>query len=269
MATAVLEDNAWLCKAGALAGSLCVGLSGLLPILLIPLQIETRQGTSRLRLLLSFAVGSLLGDVFLHLLPESYTQASQGLWVLAGLLAFLIIEKVFEATDIQEGKEEHNNNKESIGKEGGKKVVGYLNLVANCVDNFVHGLAVASSFLTSLKLGLITTFAILIHEIPHEIGDFAILLKSGFSRREACKAQLVTATLGLFGAYSAVWSLETATSLSASTCWVLPFTAGGFLNIALVSVLPELMEEDDPREAMKQLGSLLLGITVMGLLSLL
>ena len=58
------------------------------------------------RLLLSFAVGSLLGDVFLHLLPESYTQASQGLWVLAGLLAFLIIEKVFEATDIQEGKEE-------------------------------------------------------------------------------------------------------------------------------------------------------------------
>jgi len=259
-----VEDAAWLCKAGALVGSMSVGLSGLLPIFLIPLQIETRQGTSRLRLLLSFAVGSLLGDVFLHLLPESFHHADHGLWVVAGLLAFLIIEKVFEATDTEPGE-----TKKSKDARGDRKIVGYLNLLANCIDNFVHGLAVASSFLTSLKLGVITTFAILIHEIPHEIGDFAILLKSGFSRQQACKAQLVTASLGIAGAYCAVWSLETASSLSASTCWVLPFTAGGFLNIALVSVLPELMQEDDPREALKQLGCLLLGISVMGVMSFL
>ena len=63
-----------------------------------------------------------------------------------------------------------------------KPIVGYLNLLANGIDNFVHGLAVSASFLTSFKLGMLTAIAILIHEIPHEIGDFAILLRSGFSR---------------------------------------------------------------------------------------
>ena len=91
-----------------------------------------------------------------------------GLWLIAGVMTFLLIEKVFEITS----KEEQES----------RKIVGYLNLLANCIDNFIHGLAVASSFLNSFKLGMTTVFAILIHEIPHEIGDFAILLNSGFSR---------------------------------------------------------------------------------------
>lgn len=85
-----------------------------------------------------------------------------------------------------------------------KHISGYLNLVANCVDNFTHGLAVGGSFLVSFRLGALTTFAILIHEIPHEIGDFAILLKSGFTRWDAAKAQMMTATGGMCGAFAAV-----------------------------------------------------------------
>ena len=85
---------------------------------------------------------------------------SIGLWLICGIIAFLFIEKLSNS----------------------KKVIGYLNLLANCIDNFIHGLAVASSFLRSFKLGLTTLFAILVHEIPHEFGDFAILLNSGFSR---------------------------------------------------------------------------------------
>ena len=115
---------------------------------------------------------------------------------------------------------------------------------------------------------VITTFAILIHEIPHEIGDFAILLKSGFSRWEAGKAQMWTASVGMMGAVAAL-SLDSVQSLEARTAWILPFSAGGFLNIALVSVLPELMNETDPSEAMKQLGCILLGIAVMAVLSFL
>ena len=76
--------------------------------------------------------------------------------------------------------------------------------MANCVDNFTHGLAVGGSFLISFRLGFFTTFAILVHEVPHEIGDFAILLKSGFTRWEAAKAQLMTATGGICGAFIAV-----------------------------------------------------------------
>ena len=89
-------------------------------------------------------------------------------------------------------------------KEKSKHITGYLNLVANCVDNFTHGLAIGGSFLVSFRLGALTTFAILIHEIPHEIGDFAILLKSGFSRLDAAKAQIITATGGICGAFFAI-----------------------------------------------------------------
>lgn len=80
------------------------------------------------------------------------------------------------------------------------QVAGYLNLVANAFDNFTHGLAVAGSFIISPKIGVLTTTAILLHEIPHEIADFAILIRSGFNPWGAAKAQLLTALIGLLGA---------------------------------------------------------------------
>ena len=96
-----------------------------------------------------------------------------------------------------ERRSAENNNKP-------KHISGYLNLMANCIDNFTHGLAVGGSFLISFRLGALTTFAILIHEIPHEVGDFAILLRSGFNRWDAARAQLLTATGGIIGALVAV-----------------------------------------------------------------
>lgn len=127
--------------------------------------------------------------------------------------------KVFNRTSIKNGgmKTDVSNNLTSNGsipdklsnlnepvKEKPKHISGYLNLLANCIDNFTHGLAVGGSFLVSFRLGSLTTFAILIHEIPHEVGDFAILLKSGFNRWDAARAQLMTATGGIFGALIAV-----------------------------------------------------------------
>lgn len=186
---------------GAILGSALVGVSGLLPMMIIPLDagpsLRSEKGSSSLRLLLSFAVGGLLGDVFLHLFPESYGALASsgrnthtghlvmGIWILGeyhnctmnrmcrqncafsfvhrfhkcmhgcvtqhnetlvkvififlgGILTFLILEKIFEAS---EDNESQNNNK---GDESKKKIIGYLNLAANCIDNFIHGLAVAS-----------------------------------------------------------------------------------------------------------------------------
>ena len=97
-----------------------------------------------------------------------------GIAVLCGILTFLLLEKVLELSNPEMNPE--------LREAGNKKIVGYLNLLANCTDNLLHGLAVGSSFLSSSKLGLTTTTAILLHEIPHEFGDFAILLKSGFER---------------------------------------------------------------------------------------
>ena len=143
---------------------------------------------------LSFAVGGLLGDICLHLLPEIYSakidsstiyderrQLRLGLSILTGILSFLAIEKLSDITQYSADKGNNNHNI-SQQEDRAKPVVGYLNLLANGIDNFVHGLAVAASFLTSFKMGILTVIAILVHEIPHEIGDFAILLKNGFSR---------------------------------------------------------------------------------------
>lgn len=82
---------------------------------------------------------------------------------------------------------------------------GYLNLLMNFLDNFTHGLSVGGSFLISFRVGVLSTFTILVHEIPHEVGDFAILLRSGFSRWDAARAQLVTAGGGIVGALAAVF----------------------------------------------------------------
>ncbi|KAL4232129.1 hypothetical protein ACF0H5_009704 [Mactra antiquata] len=310
-------------------------------------------GASLLKLLLSFAVGGLLGDVFLHLLPEAWAHIKPaddfhgshtkiGGLVIVGMLTFLIIEKMlakegeFEHLEdecaeamaenekkrckqLQEGSRnclsEHNDNvsnrtrqkakkklketskkstNNSDAKTNGisknkskvtkntpketkntpdsenpptKKISGYLNLAANVIDNFTHGLAVAGGFLVSNKVGCITTLAILLHEIPHEIGDFAILLRSGFDRWEAAKAQLFTAMGGMIGALTALMA-DSAQAAGEKTMWVLPFTSGGFLYIALVTVVPDLLEEKHPRESTKQILCLLAGIGVMYLVCL-
>ncbi|KAL7298812.1 hypothetical protein TKK_0008553 [Trichogramma kaykai] len=363
------EYRPWLFS---IMGSVMVGLSGVFPLLVIPIDeaadLQTGDSAKTLKILLSFAVGGLLGDVFLHLLPEAWEiQAAAkkaegehasmfiGLWVLVGFFLFVVAEKLFNhsKTDSEIGAndnvtidnteqqrridddsfENNNGNEEQpiedertdelaglkkrlsdqrtnglknlsngVGRSNGncnghvvtersvaentreqrqvshpepqkqeqeqerpKDIAGYLNLLANFVDNFTHGVAVGGGFLVSFRLGALTTFAILVHEIPHEIGDFAILLKSGFSRWDATRAQLMTATGGVGGALFAVVS----GNAFHSTNWILPFTAGGFLHIGLVSILPELVQEKSPKESLKQMSALFVGIVVMASLTML
>jgi len=263
----------WTQWAGAIVGACLVGLTGVLPLWVIPAKAlgaaPSAAAEDNLKYLLAFAVGGLLGDVFLHLLPETYQYVIDsgeegglfriGVATLTGVLAFLVLEKVLEMSNPE-------TNVELREKEN-KKIVGYLNLLANCTDNLLHGLAVGSSFLSSSRLGITTTAAILLHEIPHEFGDFAILLKAGFDRWEAARAQISTALVGLLGALLAL-AFETSEDLETLLMYILPFTAGGFLNIALVSVVPELMEEKRPWPAFCQFLCLLAGISAMSLLTM-
>ncbi|GAB6023445.1 hypothetical protein CHUAL_008225 [Chamberlinius hualienensis] len=318
LSSAFVYYQPWLCSVVA---SILIGLSGVLPLLIIPLDVGAalkHGGAAKtLRLLLSFAVGGLLGDVFLHLLPEAWNHMAQkdgnprymttGLWVLTGVFTFIVVEMLFEKKDENEnekGMKSLVNVDKTLGeksKAGAKNnkiskcnsnchttnghnlqpgsqrndklssesrdMIGYLNLLANGIDNFTHGLAVAGSFLVSFKVGVLTTFAILIHEIPHEIGDFAILLRAGFNRFEAAKAQMATSVIGIIGAVAAL--AFGSTKLSERTVWILPFTAGGFLNIALVNVLPDILQERSAKESIKQVACIVAGIGVMGLVTLL
>ncbi|XP_029937147.1 zinc transporter ZIP13 isoform X1 [Myripristis murdjan] len=300
----------------SLVGSVAVGLSGIFPLLVIPIEagaaLKTEAGCQRLKQLLSFAIGGLLGDVFLHLLPEAWAlcgssagkqnhYVTQGLWVITGLLSFLLLEKMFPDQDSHEdpvpapglcfnsttmssavfsGKaveslknghhaESWKSSKPQISlQEGSEKIKtsGYLNLLANCIDNFTHGLAVAGSFLVSKKVGFLTTFAILLHEIPHEVGDFAILLRAGFDRWSAACMQLSTALVGVLGACFALCT-QSPKGTENATAWILPFTSGGFLYIALVNVVPDLLEESSFRHSLLQILLICCGVAVMALLS--
>ncbi|KAL1423228.1 hypothetical protein MTO96_021211 [Rhipicephalus appendiculatus] len=241
-----------------------VGLSGVFPLLLVPVDTgvnlkHNRNGCQ--------AWGRLQRGA------ESPAQAhlTLGLWVLLGVFTFIILELVFSATGphVEQTFSHSDVNQNGLAKPVSTlqnfkaiHVTGYLNLMANGIDNFTHGLAVAASFLVGVKMGMVTTLAILIHEIPHEVGDFAILLKSGFNRWDAARAQVLTAAVGVAGAVTAL-SADSLEDMDTSTSWILPFTSGGFLNIALVSVLPDLLKEEDPWESSKQLGCVCSGIAVM------
>ncbi|XP_030841333.1 zinc transporter ZIP13 isoform X1 [Strongylocentrotus purpuratus] len=355
------QTEAWIYALGA---TVLVGLSGIVPLFL-PIEIDPsahdERGAAKFNCILSFAVGGLLGDVFIHLLPEAWAhidhddyngQITVGLWVIFGMVLFLSIEKIFGEEEAESscpkeeqnggiktaimqngdkatilngapstiangekshhrplngfdkngmlrrkplngnscniGRSEEMNGVNSLGhtngghkviqslmedqskdtKEKKVKVVGYLNLLANFIDNFTHGIAVAGSFLVSKKVGMLTTAAILLHEVPHEVGDFAILLRSGFSRTQATKSQISTAVGGLLGAVLTLLS-ESAQETGDRAAWILPFTAGGFIHIALATVLPEILQETSWKESMKQMTCLLCGIAVMGAVTVL
>ncbi|XP_021165263.2 zinc transporter ZIP13 isoform X2 [Fundulus heteroclitus] len=300
------HTHVWLLS---LVGSFAVGLSGVFPLLVIPFEarasLKTEAGCQKLKQLLSFAIGGLLGDVFLHLLPEAWAlsgpQASkhnhymtQGLWVIIGLVAFHLLEKMFPDEDgLEDGTPDSDLNfnlssnsalsvkaeaslrnghhaeswksfKRQSLHDGSEKIKtsGYLNLLANCIDNFTHGLAVAGSFL----VGFLTTFAILLHEIPHEVGDFAILLRAGFDHWSAARMQLSTALVGVVGACFALCA-QSPQGAESSPSWILPFTAGGFLYIALVTVVPDLLQESSLRHSLLQILLIFCGVGTMALLS--
>lgn len=140
------------------------------------------------------------------------------------------------------------------------KVAGYLNLAADCFHNFTDGLAIGASFLAGESIGLITTFTILLHEVPHEIGDFAILIQSGVPKSKAIFLQLLTAVGALTGC---VVSLMLDGVTDTASQLTLPFTAGGFIYIATVSVLPELLEGSTLKQSFMEVTALLLGIFMM------
>eukprot|EP00126_Sphaerothecum_destruens_P012825 Sdes_comp21959_c0_seq1m20499 len=316
----------------SLAATAFIGLCPILILVFVPLQTkwepqdakgkkktptgEQAENHDFLKVLLSFAVGGLLGDIFLHLLPHSglfghshsHSEGAHihedahhhshdahashshshphsheadhhhhhhpaahphsaegheaalmvGFWVLCGFVLFLVIEKAMR----QLSPSQHHGHSHTC--EG--SVVGYLNLVADFSHNFTDGLAIGASFLSGHRVGLTTTLAVFLHEIPHEIGDFAILIQSGFSRKSAMAAQVLTAFGALFGTFCALW-LEGSEGFSHE--WILPFTAGGFLYVAASSILPELCrrEENFPAKTifqdLRETFALLLGVSLM------
>jgi len=208
-------------------------------------------------ILISFAAGTLLGDAFLHIFPELVEETgfelSVGLSILGAMLLFYLLENFI-----------HWHHYHHVSDED-KHPVGVLNLVGDGFHNLIDGLIIGAAYLVDMRLGIATTMAVAFHEIPQEIGDFAILIHSGFSKARALVLNFISALLALVGVGIAIWfgrAVEGALPL------LLAFTAGGFIYIATVDLIPELHKEVRIVKSAMQLVFLIAGIALMAFLAL-
>lgn len=208
--------------------------------------------------MVSLAVGAMFGDVCLHLLPQAFGSSgatvATSLYILGGILVFFLLEKFLL------WRHEH------IPHYGACiHPVGYVSLVADGLHNFIDGLLIGSSYLVSLPVGLATTLAVVLHEIPQEIGDFGVLLHAGFSRTRAVWLNFLSASCAILGA---VIALLVGTAVKGLPIVVLPLTAGGFIYIAGSDLVPELHKEREPIKSLIQMVAIGIGVALMLLLTL-
>ncbi|HUL45797.1 MAG TPA: ZIP family metal transporter [Steroidobacteraceae bacterium] len=226
----------------------------------------------------SFATGALLGAALLALLPEAMAGAGVasahaiGLTLVAGLGVFFVIEKLVLWWHIR-GEEEmapdhgqphggHADHSHAPHSHRRARASGALVLVGDSIHNALDGVLIAAAFLTSVSLGLVTTFAVAAHEIPHRVGDFAILVHSGLSRGRALLLNLATGLASIVGAVAAYYGLRQALELLP---YALAFAAAGFLYIAVAGLIPGLHRRADPRSSSIQVILIGLGVGVIAL----
>jgi zinc and cadmium transporter len=219
----------------------------------------------------SFATGALLGAALLALLPEAMAGAGPsgahdiGLVLVVGLGVFFVIEKLVlwwhaHSQDDEEGAPQ--NALHHHHDHGRDRASGVLVLVGDSIHNALDGVLIAAAFLSDMSLGLVTTFAVAAHEIPHRVGDFAILVHAGLSRRRAVLLNLATGIASVIGASAAYFGLRRAIGVLP---FALAFAAAGFLYIAVAGLIPGLHRRADPRTSAAQVLLITLGIVVIAL----
>lgn len=203
--------------------------------------------------LVSLAAGTLLGDVFFHIIPEIYEETEQpanlSLLILVGILSFFLLEKILQWRHSHE-EDDHNH----------KKVIGINNLVADGLHNFIDGLVIGASYFVSTEVGIATTIAVVLHEIPQEMGDFGVLIHSGFKATKALLFNFFSATLALLGVVIAIAVGENSET---ATPFLLAFAAGGFVYIAVADLMPELKHEEKLGKSLLHILVIILGIVLM------
>jgi zinc and cadmium transporter len=200
-----------------------------------------------------FSSGALLGGAFLHLMPEGIENLSPQtffLLVLGAIVLYLLIEKTLHWHHCHE----QQCNDHSIG---------YMNLVGDGVHNFIDGLIIAASFMISIPLGITTATAIALHEIPQEIGDFGVLLYSGFSKGKALIYNFIVALMVVAGGMAG-WVLSS--FVDHITTYLIPIAAGGFIYIAVSDLIPELRKKSSYSAFVVNFLLLLAGIALMFLI---
>lgn len=202
---------------------------------------------------ISFSAGALFGDAFIHLIPEAVEETGFGLktslYILSGIIFSFIAEKFIHWRHCH-----MPHSKEHIHP------FAIMNLLGDGVHNFIDGLIIGASYLVSIPTGIATTIAVILHEIPQEIGDFGVLLQGGFSKSKALAFNFLTATTAVLGA---IISLMLSSYIEGLTTFLIPFAAGNFIYIAGSDLIPELHKEVKFERSLIQLITFLLGIAIM------
>jgi len=203
--------------------------------------------------LVSFSAGTLLGDAFIHLIPEAYGNSSShiavSMYILSGILLFFVLEKIV-----------HWRHCHKRACEKHPHPFAYNILVGDSLHNFIDGMVIAASFLVSVPIGIATTIAVIFHEIPQEIGDFGSLVYGGFSRMKALIFNFLTALTAILGAIVVLIIGKGSTEIIS---FLIPLTAGGFIYIAASDLIPQLHKEEDVKKSFGHLIFLVAGVMLM------
>jgi len=212
--------------------------------------------------LVALSAGALIGGAFLHLIPEAVYRAGLEeaaifktfLYLILGFCTLFILEQFIS------WHHHHATEHPEI------RPFSYLILISDSIHNFIDGLIIAGSFAVALPTGLITTLAVVLHEIPHEIGDFAVLIYCGFKKARALFFNFLSAITAIFGGIAGFFLSE---MIGNSIVFLLPFAAGNFIYIAASDLIPEIKEKTNIKKSLLYFFIFLIGIIIMAIAKLL
>lgn len=201
--------------------------------------------------LVSLSAGTMLAAALLHLLPESIETLGSILplqLTLASFIAFFLLERFLHWR--------HCHDKDHLTKH----TLGTMNLVGDAIHNFLDGLLIAAAFAAGSGLGLVATLAIALHEIPQEIGDFGVLLHSGYTRRRALLYNVLVSLTAILGGLLGYLASHT---MATFATYLVPVAAGGFLYISAADLIPELSHITSTKKTLAMIITFLFGIGIM------
>jgi zinc and cadmium transporter len=217
---------------------------------ILALMLKEKLLEKILLILVALSAGALMGGAFLHLIPEAiekFANDSIFIYVLVGFVLFFFIEKIVHWR--------HCHIKKCP-----VHTFAYMNLFGDAVHNFIDGLIIAASFVVSIPLGIATTFAVALHEIPQEIGDFGVLVYGGFKKMRALFWNFICAITAILGG---IFGYFLSSYMGNFILLLLPFAAGGFIYIAASDLIPEIRKETDLKKSLVIFGTFIIGIVIM------
>jgi len=243
---------AWILVASVAGGTLSAGLAA----------VALMLRATWIPMLVSFAIGALLGAAFLEIIPHAFESGEAhkvAFSILGGIFGFFVLEKLLLYRHCHT---EHCEVHDQHGAAHDHGRSGTLIVVGDTVHNFVDGVLIAAAFLQSTELGVVAAVAIIAHEIPQEVGDFLILLHSGYSRLRALAVNLLSSTATIFGGVLGYYGLQLVDGLEPV---LLGVVAASMIYVAVADLIPGLHRRPELRDTAVQALLIALGIGAIGL----